>query len=118
MDIFVLELGANDMLRGLDLEETRNNLDAIIQAVLNKNPQTKIVIAGMDAPPNMGPKYVREFRSIFPDLAQKYNAGLIPFLLDGVAGIPELNLEDQKHPNAKGQKIVVENVWKELEQVL
>jgi acyl-CoA thioesterase-1 len=118
VDVFVLELGANDMLRGLNLEETRNNLDAIIQAVLDKNPETKIIIAGMDAPPNMGPEYVKDFKSIFSDLAEKYNAGLVPFLLEGVAGRPELNLEDQKHPNAEGQKIVVENVWAVLKGYL
>lgn len=118
VDIFVLELGANDMLRGLNLEETRNNLETIIQAVLDKNPETKIIIAGMTAPPNMGQDYVDKFTNIFPDLAQKYSAGLIPFLLEGVAGNPELILEDGKHPNAKGQKIVVENVWKELKDYL
>lgn len=118
VDVFVLELGANDMLRGLNLVETRNNLESIVDAVLEKNPETKIIIAGMTAPPNMGQDYVDEFTSIFPELAKKYNAGLIPFLLDNVAGHPELILEDGKHPNANGQKVVVENVWKELEKYL
>jgi acyl-CoA thioesterase-1 len=118
VDVFILELGPNDMLRGLNLEETKKNLSAILDAVIAKNSAVKIIIAGMTAPPNMGPEYVNEFTQMYPNLAKKYSAGLVPFLLEDVAGIPELNLEDQKHPNAEGQKIVAENVWAVLEEYL
>ena len=112
VDIFVLELGANDMLRGLDINETEKNLRAILDVVKVKSPDTQLVIAGMEAPPNMGEQYTSKFRGIFSSIAKEYNAALIPFLLEGVAGIPELNLGDGKHPNPKGQQIVTENVWR------
>lgn len=115
VDIFVLELGANDMLRGLDIGMTKKNLETIIERVRAKNNDIEIIIAGMQAPPNMGQEYQNEFFKIFKDLSEDNGFGLIPFLLDGVAGIPNLNLPDGKHPNAKGQKIVVENVWATLE---
>jgi len=118
VDVFVLELGANDVLRGLDLKETEANLSAILDKVLESNPNTKIVLAGMQAPPNMGTEYTRTFASIFPKLAKKYNAALIPFLLEDVAAMPQLNLADGKHPNEEGQKIVRDNVWRVLEGVL
>lgn len=118
VDIFVLELGANDGLRGIPLEETRNNLQNIIDAVLAKNSETKIVLTGMQIPPNMGQAYTKEFRTIFPDLATKNELLLIPFLLEGVAGNPKLNLPDGIHPTAEGQKIVRENVWKILKPIL
>ncbi len=115
VDIFVLELGANDMLRGLDLNETEKNLRAILDVVNDKSPEAHLVIAGMEAPPNMGDDYTSKFRGLFASIAKEYNASLIPFLLDGVAGIPELNLGDGKHPNPQGQKIVTENVWRTIE---
>lgn len=118
VDIFVLELGANDGLRGIPLDETRTNLQTIIDAVLEKNSETKIILAGMQIPPNMGQEYTTEFRKIFPDLAEKNDLLLIPFLLDGVAGIPDLNLPDGIHPTAEGQKIVTENVWARLKELL
>ncbi len=118
VDIFVLELGANDGLRGIPLEETRNNLQTIIDAVRQKNPEARIILAGMQIPPNMGKEYTTEFREIFPELAQKNNAELIPFLLEDVAGIPELNQEDGIHPTTEGQKIVANNVWKILQAVI
>ncbi len=117
-DIFILELGANDGLRGIALAETRANLLAIIHAVREKNPDTQIILAGMQIPPNMGQSYTREFRTIFPDIAEKNDVQLIPFLLEGVAGIPELNQEDGIHPTAKGHKIVANNVWAVLEPLL
>ncbi|WP_422081123.1 arylesterase [Ulvibacterium sp.] len=117
-DIFILELGANDGLRGIPLEETRTNLQAIIDAVQKKNPSTQIVLAGMQIPPNMGQDYTSEFRKIFPELAEKNTLPLIPFLLEGVAGNPELNQEDGIHPTVEGQKIVANNVWAVLEGVL
>ena len=117
-DIFVLELGANDGLRGIPLEETRNNLKTIVNAVRERNPETEIIIAGMQIPPNMGPEYTTEFRSIFPELARDQDLHLIPFLLDGVAGNPELNQADGIHPTIEGHKIVAVNVWKVLEDVI
>lgn len=118
VDIFILELGANDVLRGLDLGETRKNLTEIIESLKAKYPEAKLILAGMQAPPNMGQAYTREFASIFPDLARQYNGGLIPFLLENVAAIPELNLSDGKHPNARGQYIVRDNVWRVLKDYL
>ncbi|MFK8102295.1 MAG: arylesterase [Saprospiraceae bacterium] len=117
-DVFVLELGANDGLRGLNLQATKENLQAIIDKVVAKNPKVKLVIAGMEAPPNMGKAFTTEFRSIFPALAKKNDAALIPFLLEDVGGIPALNLPDGIHPNVAGQKIVAENVWEVLKEVL
>lgn len=118
VDVFILELGANDGLRGIPLEETANNLQAIIDKVKEKNSTTKIVLAGMQIPPNMGPEYTTEFRKIFPALAEENEIPLIPFLLDGVAGIPALNLEDGIHPTPEGHKIVKENVWSVLQNVV
>jgi acyl-CoA thioesterase-1 len=118
IDIFVLELGANDGLRGLPLEQTEKNLQEIIDRVKGKFPDVKIVIAGMMVPPNMGPEYTAKFRKIFPDLAKKNNATLIPFLLQDVAGNEKLNLGDGIHPNPEGHKIVADNVVKVLEPLL
>lgn len=118
IDIFVLELGANDVLRGLDLKETESNLRAILDNVKASNPEVKLILAGMEAPPNMGNDYTRQFATIFPKIAKDYNAALIPFLLENVASIPSLNLQDGKHPNAAGQHIVRENVWAVLKNLL
>jgi acyl-CoA thioesterase I len=114
VDVFVLELGANDGLRGLPLEQTKKNLQGIIDKVRAKYPSAKIVIAGMMVPPNMGPEYTDKFRKIFPDLAKKNNATLIPFLLQNVAGNEKLNQSDGIHPNIEGHKIVAENVYKTI----
>ena len=113
-DVFILELGANDGLRGIPLAETRANLQSIIDKVRKKNPEAIIVLAGMQIPPNMGPEYTSEFRTIFPELAESNEIALIPFLLDGVAGIPDLNQRDGIHPTAEGQIIVASNVWRVL----
>jgi acyl-CoA thioesterase-1 len=118
VDVFVLELGGNDGLRGVELESTRKNLQAIIDTVRAKNPDVQIVLAGMQIPPNMGPDYTSKFRTIFPELAQKNNLPLIPFLLEGVGGIAKLNLPDGIHPTPEGHQIVAENVWKVLEPIL
>lgn len=118
VDVFVLELGANDGLRGIPLESTRKNLQAIIDTVRQKSPQARIVIAGMQIPPNMGPEYTSEFRQIFPDLARDNKAALIPFLLEGVGGVPALNQPDGIHPTAEGHRIVTQNVWQVLQPVL
>lgn len=118
VDIFVLELGANDGLRGIPLSETKENLQAIIDAVRSKNPNIKIVLAGMQIPPNMGQDYTSEFRQIFPTLAEENKAYLIPFLLQNVAGIPELNQADGIHPTEEGQRIVAQNVWTIIRPIL
>lgn len=111
-DIFILELGGNDGLRGIPLASSRANLQAIIDTVRLKNPATKIVIAGMQIPPNLGQAYTTEFRGIFKELATKNKAVLIPFLLENVGGISKLNQPDGIHPNVQGHRIVTENVWK------
>lgn len=118
IDIFILELGANDGLRGIPLAETQKNLQEIIDRVSQKYPDAKIILAGMQIPPNMGRQYTLEFREIFPSLAKKNNALLIPFLLEGVGGEPHLNLDDGIHPNIEGHKIVAMNVWKILAPVI
>jgi len=118
IDVFVLELGANDGLRGVPLLETRENLQAIIDAVHDKEPEATIILAGMQLPPNMGPEYSTAFKTIFPDLAKKNELELIPFILKDVGGVPELNQEDGIHPTIEGQKIVANNVWTVLEKVL
>ncbi len=113
-DIFILELGANDGLRGLPLDQTKKNLQAIIDEVKAKFPNTKIVIAGMMVPPNMGPEYTERFRKMFPELAKKNKATLIPFLLQDVAGLEKLNQSDGIHPTSEGHKIVANTVTRIL----
>ncbi len=116
--IFVLELGGNDGLRGLSPEVARTNLQSIIDKVRAKNPATRIVIAGMEMPTSMGTDYTTAFRAIYPELAKKNDALLIPFLLEGVGGDPKLNLPDGVHPTAEGHLIVAETVWKTLRPLL
>ncbi len=118
VDIFVLELGANDGLRGIPLSQTRKNLQDIIDSVKTKHPQAKLLFAGMQIPPNMGQTYATEFRNMFSELATKNSMALIPFLLEGVGGEPEFNQADGIHPNEKGSPIVAENVWKEMQKLL
>ena len=118
IDVLVLELGGNDGLRGLPVEATKKNLQAIIDRTRTKYPAVKIVIAGMMVPPNMGRDYGQKFSAIFPELARKNKAALIPFILDKVGGVRELNLPDGIHPTAKGHEIVANNVWKVLEPIL
>lgn len=118
VSIFALELGANDMLRGLPLEETKKNLAAILDKVRTKYPSAKLLLFEMLASPNMGPKYEKDFRQIYQDLAKAPDVTFIPFFLEGVAGNPALLLPDGKHPNADGQKIVAANVWKYLKEVV
>lgn len=118
VDIFILELGGNDALRGIDPEDSYKNLKFIVEKVKEKYPSAKIVLAGMEAPPNLGPEFTSKFRQMYPKLAKEYNASLIPFLLDGVGGIPELNLPDGIHPTPEGHQIVAKNVWAVLENLL
>ena len=118
IDIVIIELGANDGLRGIPLTETASNLQAMVDQVQKELPNAKIILAGMKIPPNMGPEYTAEFENIFPNLASEEQIAIIPFLLEGVAGIPELNQADGIHPTEKGQKLVAENVWKVLKPML
>ena len=118
VDILFLELGANDGLRGLPVSQTEKNLQAIIDKVKTKNKNTKVVLAGMMVPPNMGPDYSRAFGQVFKTLAAKNNCTLMPFLLDGVAGIEKLNQPDGIHPNRDGHKIVGTQVAKILMPLL
>lgn len=116
--IFILELGANDGLRGVPLEQTKENLQGIIDAVKNKYPSTKIILAGMQLPPNMGQTYTTKFQNLFASLAKKNDLYLIPFLLENVGGIPSLNQADGIHPTKEGHKILATNVWKVLKPIL
>lgn len=111
IDIIIIELGANDGLRGIPLAETKSNLKSMVETVQQKLPNAEIILAGMKIPPNMGPEYTAEFEGIFPDLASGGKVHLIPFLLEDVAGIPDLNQDDGIHPTVEGQKIVAQNVW-------
>ncbi|MFI5137786.1 MAG: arylesterase [Sphingobacteriales bacterium] len=117
-DVFVLELGANDGLRGIPVTETINNLQAIIDSVKLRYPKTKLVMLGMQVPPNMGSAYAYSFKAVFPELAAKNKMALVPFLLKGVGGVPSLNQKDGIHPTAEGAKIVGDNVWQVLQDVL
>ena len=118
IDIFLLELGANDGLRGLPLTDTRANLEAIIQAVRKQKPETKIILAGMQLPPNMGQNYTTGFKAIFSDLAEDYDLYFIPFILKDVGGIKALNQSDGIHPTAKGHQIIANTVWDILKPML
>lgn len=118
IDVFVLELGANDGLRGLPVDQTKKNLQAIIDKVKAKNPAVKVVVVGMMVPPNMGSTYSSQFTAVFPELAKKNKASLMPFLLEGVAGNEKLNQADGIHPNIEGHKIVATNVTKVLMPLL
>jgi acyl-CoA thioesterase-1 len=116
--VLVVALGGNDGLRGLSPEQTEANLRAIIKRAKEKVPGILVVIAGMQMPGNMGAPYVEQFQSIFPRVARETDAALVPFLLEGVGGVPSLNQADGIHPNAEGAKLVAENVWKVLEKIL
>ena len=118
IDVLVVELGANDGLRGLDLKSMKANLQAIIDKTKAKNPQVKIVLAGMQVPPNLGAEYAAGFEKVYAELARENNAVLIPFLLEGVGGHRELNQQDLIHPSAAGHRIVADLVWRTLEPIL
>jgi acyl-CoA thioesterase-1 len=117
IDIFILELGINDAFRGLPVDQIQNNLQQIIDKVKARNPNVRVVIAGMQLPNYGAEDYVSAFGKMFGDLASKNGAVLVPYLLEGVTGDPSLNLADGIHPNAAGQKILAENVWRVLEPI-
>jgi acyl-CoA thioesterase-1 len=116
--VLVVETGANDGLRGQDPDATRANIQAILDRARQQTPMPRIVLLGMEAPPNLGREYVSRFHAVFPDLAKKNGVALVPFLLEGVAGVPRLNQADGIHPTAEGQRILAENVWKILRPLL
>lgn len=118
VDIFVLELGGNDGLRGIDPENTRQNLQGIINKVNERYPDADIILTGMEAPPNMGAHYTERFREIFNELAEANDVIFMPFILEDVAGDPNLNLPDGIHPTRKGHQIIADNLWAYLEKVI
>lgn len=118
VSILVLELGANDGLRGIDPAETKENLGAIIDIFREKNPSGQVLLAGMEVPPNMGPDYAAKFRIVFKDVAAEYDIALIPFLLEGVGGEEQLNQADGIHPTGEGHRILADNVWAVLSDML
>jgi acyl-CoA thioesterase-1 len=116
--ILVVETGANDGLRGLDVDTTRANLEAIARRARAAVPGLRVVLAGMEAPPNLGTRYTTRFRAIFRDVAAREHLALIPFLLSGVGGVDSLNQADGIHPNVRGERIVAANVWRVLEPLV
>jgi acyl-CoA thioesterase-1 len=118
VSVLVVELGANDGLRGLSVEEMRRNLEQIIRRTRERHPGAGIVLAGMEAPPNMGAPYTTAFRDVYASLTREYGTALVPFLLEGVAGDPALNQDDRIHPTSEGQKRVADNVWRVLGPLL
>jgi len=118
VDLVIIENGANDALRGLSPDAARANLESVIAAVKARQPRARIALIQMEAPPNYGVAYTRSFRSIYADVAAKEKVVLLPFLLNGVAGIPRLNQADGIHPNLSGERIVADNVWKSLKPIV
>ena len=118
VDVLVLETGANDGLRGLSVDSMRANIQAIIDRVRAASPDVRIVLVGMEAPPNLGPRYTSEFRKVFPELAERNGAVLLPFLLEGVAAVDSLNQGDGIHPNAAGSRRLAETVWTAVRPLL
>lgn len=116
--VLVIETGANDGLRGLDVDSMRANIQAIMDRARRQSPPPRLVVVGMEAPPNYGSEYTRRFRQVFPDLARASGAAFVPFLLQGVAGIDSLNQSDGMHPTPAGQRIIAANVWRVLEPLL
>jgi len=116
--VLVVETGANDGLRGLEVDSTRANIEAVITGARSQVPGVRVVLAGMEAPPNLGADYTSRFRAIFRDVARRERLPLIPFILDGVGGVDSLNQADGIHPTAAGHEIVAANVWRVLEPVL
>jgi acyl-CoA thioesterase I len=113
-DMLVVALGGNDGLRGIQPEQTRENLAGIIDKARAKNPQIKVIVAGMQMPDNMGAEFTAKFKALYPEVAKEKKVSLVPFLLEGVGGSEELNQADRIHPTAEGQAKVADTVWKVL----
>lgn len=119
IDVLVLELGGNDGLRGVDPSATKENLTAIIDTTLSRHPDARVVLAGMQIPPNLGPDYTQAFRDIYPTVASTYDrVSLVPFVLEGVGGVDSLMQDDRIHPTVAGQRYVADNVWEVLRPIL
>lgn len=118
VDVLIIELGGNDGLRGIPVEVTRQNLQGIIDKTREQQPQAEIILAGMQLPPNLGQTYTTRFRELYPTLARENDVALIPFVLERVGGVRELNQPDGIHPTAAGQRLIAENVWEVLEPIL
>jgi acyl-CoA thioesterase-1 len=116
--VLVLELGANDMLRGQSIPQLRSNLESILEQTRRTHPDVKLLIAGMRAAPNLGPDYVRDFDALYPALAKQFDTGFVPFLLEDVAADRSLNQADGIHPTAEGHALIAERVWTHLEGLL
>jgi acyl-CoA thioesterase-1 len=114
VDVLVLETGANDGLRGLSVDSMRANIQAIIDRVRATSPSSRNLLVGLEAPPNLGTRYTSEFRKVFPELAERNGATLLPFLLVGVAAVDSLNQGDGIHPNVAGSRRLAETVWSAL----
>lgn len=117
-DVLIIALGGNDGLRGVSPAQTRQNLEGIIEKARKKSPQISVILAGMEMPANMGADYVRVFADVFPKVATEKQARLVPFLLKNVGGVIELNQQDLIHPTAEGQKLIAENIWPTLLEVI
>ena len=118
IDVLVIETGANDGLRGQDPDQLKANIQAVIDRAMQQTPPPQILLLGMEAPPNLGRDYTRRFRAAYRDLARENGAELVPFLLEGVAGVDALNQADGIHPTLRGQAMMAETVWRVLEPML
>jgi acyl-CoA thioesterase-1 len=118
LDVLVVELGANDGLRGQDPDATASNLRDIISLARARYPDVQVLLAGMEAPPNLGEDYTARFRDVFPSVARETGATFVPFVLEGIAGVPELNQDDGIHPTPQGHRMMADNLWPSLEPVL
>lgn len=116
-DVIVIAVGGNDGLRGINPDSTEKNIREMIAVARELNPEVKILIAGIQVPENMGKTFTERFAKIFPNVAKSEQVALLPLLLEGVVGVPELNQEDRIHPNEKGQRKIAEHVWTELEKL-
>ena len=117
-DVIVVETGANDGLRGLPVDATRRTISEVLARIRRARPDATVLLAQMEAPPNLGQQYTSTFRAMFPDLAREHGATLIPFILEGVAGVERLNQNDGIHPNNEGERLVTETVWRVLQPEL
>ena len=118
VEVLVLELGANDGLRALSPDSMKANLQAVIDSTRTHYPEARLLLSGMQAPPNLGQAYASAFSSVFSDLARMNGGTLIPFLLEGVAGVPELNQADGIHPTAEGHRMITQTIWRYLRPIL